>query len=36
MEYRFIVSGHTHSPTGRDFAATEKRRKYLKQVYSQE
>nr|CAH7734334.1 unnamed protein product [Callosobruchus chinensis] len=36
IEHRFLVPGHTHLPSDRDFAAIEKRKKYLKQVYSPE
>lgn len=34
IEHRFLVPGHTHLPSDRDFAAIEKHKKYLKQVYS--
>lgn len=34
IEHRFLVPGHTHLPSDRDFAAIETHKKYLKQVYS--
>lgn len=36
IEHRFLVAGHTHLPCDRDFAAIEKHKKYLGQVYSPE
>lgn len=36
IEHRFLVAGHTHLPSDRDFAAIEKHKKYLGQVYSPE
>lgn len=34
IEHRFLIPGRTHLPPDRDFAAIEKHKKYLKQVYS--
>lgn len=33
IEHRFMVSGHSHLPSDRDFAVIEKHKKYIKQVY---
>ncbi|XP_050518265.1 uncharacterized protein LOC126892670 [Diabrotica virgifera virgifera] len=36
IEHRFLVSGHTHLPSDRDFALIEKHKKYVTQVFSPE
>lgn len=36
IEHRFLVSGHTHLPSDRDFAAIEKHKRYVSQVYTPE
>lgn len=36
IEHRFLISGHTHLPSDRDFALIEKHKKYVKQVFSPE
>ncbi|KAI4468037.1 hypothetical protein MML48_2g00008994 [Holotrichia oblita] len=36
IEHRFLIPGHTHLPSDRDFALMEKHKKYINQVYSPE
>ncbi|KAF2883779.1 hypothetical protein ILUMI_22365 [Ignelater luminosus] len=36
IEHRFLVLGHTHLPSERDFATIEKHKKYMEQIYTPE